>query len=202
MDRENATEYLKGILGTDPTKEQVDNLLMNVNKNDQEQRKQIADLTEQIESLTRSSEKYKDYDDIKKQLDDINRANMTEQERLAEREKNIAKLEQETNRRNNRSIVKEVVSGLGLSDEVIESLVNDDANISKKNAENLVSQINSIKEATIKATKDELINVDVKPNMEEALPKDGVFDFEKFTQMSPEEQIKFANEHPDEFARL
>lgn len=139
---------------------------------------------------------------MKTQLDDINRANMTEQERLAEREKNIAKLEQETNRRNNRSIVKEVVSGLGLSDEVIESLVNDDANISRKNAENLVSQINSIKEATIKATKDELINVDVKPNMEEALPKDGVFDFEKFTQMSPEEQIKFANEHPDEFARL
>lgn len=139
---------------------------------------------------------------MKTQLDEINRANMTEQEKLAEREKNIAKLEQETNRRNNRSIVKEVVSGLGLSDEVIESLVNDDANISRKNAENLVSQINSIKEATIKATKDELINVDVKPNMEEALPKDGVFDFEKFTQMSPEEQIKFANEHPDEFARL
>lgn len=195
MTREKAEEYLKGILGTEPIKEQVDNLLANVNKDDQEKSKKIEELTKQVNDLTNESKKHSDYDDIKKQLDDINRANMTEQQRLEEREKAIAKMEKETNRRNNRSIVKEIVSGLNVSDELIESLINEDAEISKKNAENLVSQINSIKEATIKETKESLLNLDVQPDVKDSVQKTT----KKWNEMSYTEKLELKRSNPQEY---
>lgn len=198
MTREKAQEYLKGILGVEPTKEQIDNLLANVNKEDQERQKQIEDLTKQVNDLTKKNNKYSDYDDIKKQLDDINKAKMSKEEQLAEREKEIAKKEQKTNRRDNRSIIKEIVSGLNISDDVIDSLVSDDANVSRKNAENLVAQINTIKETTIKETKESLINVDVKPDVKDAVPQVT----KRWNDLSYNEKLEMKRNNPQEYELL
>lgn len=198
MTREKAQEYLKGILGEEPTKDQIDNLLANVNKEDQERQKQIDSLTKQVNDLKEQSNKYSDYDDMKKKLDDINKANMSKEEQLAEREKEIAKREQETNIRDNRSIVKEIVSGLKLSDDVINSLVSDNTDVSRKNAENLVAQINAIKEATIKETKESLLNLDVKPNV-----KDSVQNVtKKWNDLSYNEKLEMKRKNPEEFELL
>ena len=198
MTREKAQEYLKGILNAEPTKEQVDNLLSSVNKDDQEQKKQIEDLTKQVNDLTKENNKYSDYNDIKKQLDDINKANMSKEEQLAEREKEIAKKEQETNRRDNRSIIKEIVAGLNISDAVIDSLVSDDVDISRNNANNLVKEINAIKEATIKETKESLLNVDVKPPIEGKIPTQT----KKWNDLSYDEKLEMKRNNQKEFELL
>ena len=44
-----------------------------------------------LNNLESENSKYRDYDSIKKQLDDINKANMTEQEKLEEQKKEIEK---------------------------------------------------------------------------------------------------------------
>lgn len=195
-------EEAKTLLGENATEENIKALLDKFHENDNTYKKQVEEAQNETNKLKKQVEKYSDYDTIKSQLDEINKANMTKEEQLAEREKLIAEREKETNRRNNRSIVKEIVSGLNISDEVIESLVSDDTNVSKKNAENIVAQINTIKEATIKETKESLLNVDVKPDIKDKNIDTDVMDFEKFRTLSQEEQTRFAEEHPEEFKNL
>ena len=101
---------------------------------------------------------------------------------------------------------KSILIGAGVSDAEAEALV---ASIVKENKDEtlkaanlLAAQFNSIKENTAKRTKEELSNIDIKPN-----PSNKVVDSEtmtraKFFKLSQAEQNKFAEEHPDEFYKL
>lgn len=201
MTREQAQEYLKGILGEEPTKEQIDNLLINVNKNDQEQQKQIENLNKQIESLTNENKKYSDYDAIKKQLDDINKANMSEQEKLEEMRKEVEMNLKESKITKNKAKALEILAGESIDEDILSSLVSEDLDITISKATKMKETFNNLRETTSKKTKEDLLNIDAKPNIENKV-QDGVMTWEKFQTLSSDEQNKFAEENPELFEKL
>ena len=186
---------VKEILGEGATEEQV-SAILNAFHND------IDAKDKEINSLNSKLQKQNDYDAIKKQLDEINKANMSEQEKIE-----AMKKEAEQNLRQSRIVVntakaKEILAGLSLSDDLINSLVRDDEQATVTNATNLKNQIESLKQETDKKVREELANIDLKPSISNVPQDGGLMTWEKFEGMSIEEQNKFAEEHPDEFANL
>lgn len=189
-------EKVREILGEDATDEQITNYLDGYHAIEKEKNKEINDLKAQLS-------KFNDYDDIKKKLDDIEKANMTEQEKLQEMKKEYEKNLHDSKIIVNKAKAKQILAGLDISDDIINSLVVEDEAQTTQNATNLASQINTIKEAVVKQTKEELNALDVKPNISNVDPnQDNTMNWDKFTKLSQEEQSKFQMEHPDEFANL
>ena len=189
-------DEVKKILGEGATEEQITNYLDGYHTIEKEKNKEISELKAQLS-------KFNDYDDIKKKLDDIEKANMSEQEKLEEQKKEIEKNLRDSKIIVNKAKAKQILAGLDISDDIINSLVVEDEAQTTQNATNLASQINTIKEAVVKQTKEELNALDVKPNISNVDPnKDNTMTWDKFTKLSQEEQSKFQIEHPDEFAKL
>jgi hypothetical protein len=189
-------DEVKKILGEGATEEQITNYLDGYHTIEKEKNKEISELKAQLS-------KFNDYDEIKKKLDDIEKANMTEQEKLQEMKKEYEKNLHDSKIIVNKAKAKQILAGLDISDDIINSLVVEDEAQTTQNATNLASQINTIKEAVVKQTKEELNALDVKPNISNVDPnKDNTMTWDKFTKLSQEEQSKFQIEHPDEFAKL
>lgn len=189
-------DEVKKILGEGATDEQITNYLDGYHAIEKEKNKEINDLKAQLN-------KFNDYDDIKKKLDDIEKANMTEQEKLENMKKEYEKNLHDSKIIVNKAKAKQILAGLDISDDIINSLVVEDEAQTTQNATNLASQIKTIKEAVVKQTKEELNALDVKPNISNVDPnQDNTMNWEKFTKLSQEEQSKFQMEHPEEFERL
>jgi len=191
MTRDNVKE----ILGEGATDEQVSAILNAFHSDIDAKEKEISSLNSKLQSQ-------KDYDDIKKQLDDINKANMSEQEKLEEQKKEIEKNLRESKIIVNTAKAKEILAGLPLTDEIINSLVRDDEEATIKNATNLKTQMESLKTETDKKVREELANIDLKPAITNVPQDGGAMTWDKFEGLSLEEQNKFAEEHPEEFANL
>lgn len=187
-------EQAKNILGENATEEQISNLLNQVHNMNK-------DIVEKLNNANAKLNSYSDYDTIKKQLDDINKANMTEQQKLDEQRKEIEKNLSESRIIVNTAKAKEILAGL-VGDETIADLVSEDIDKTIASATRLANQINSLKEDVAKQTKEELLNLDLKPNMDNANNNDDAMTLDKFYGLSTEEQNKFVNEHPEEFERL
>lgn len=188
-------EKMKEILGEGATEEQVSAILNAFHSDIDAKEKEISSLNSKLQ-------KQNDYDDIKKQLDEINKANMSEQEKLEEQKKEIAKNLKESKIIVNTAKAKEILAGLSLSDDVINSLVREDEETTITNATNLKAQFESLKSETDKKVREELANIDLKPSISNVPQDGGAMTWDKFEGMSIEEQNKFAEEHPDEFANL
>ena len=189
-------DEVKKILGEGATDEQITNYLDGYHAIEKEKNKEINDLKAQLN-------KFNDYDDIKKKLDDIEKANMTEQEKLENMKKEYEKNLHDSKIIVNKAKATQILAGLDISDDIINSLVVEDEAQTTQNATNLASQIKTIKEAVVKQTKEELNALDVKPNISNVDPnQDNTMNWDKFTKLSQEEQSKFQMEHPEEFARL
>lgn len=190
----------KKILGEGASEEVITNFLNNYHV---EESNKVKDLENKINNLTQENSKYSDYDEIKKQLDDINKANMSEQEKLEQMKKEV-----ETNLKNSRIIVntakaKEILAGLDLDDDTIGLVVSDDETTTINRANNLKSKFDTMKENVAKQTKETLMNANLKPNISNVNQNDDVIDsFEKFGKLSADEQAKWMSEHPDEFEKL
>ena len=188
-------EKAKQILGDGASEEQVTEFLNAFHSELREKEKEISNLNSKLNSQS-------DYDELKKKLDDIEKANMTEQEKLANMQK-----EAENNLKQSKMIVNkakatEILAGLNISEDIINSLVRDDEATTLTNANNLKSQIENMREETIRKTKEELATIDVKPNISNVRQNDSEMTWEKFTKLSQEEQNKFAKENPEEFEKL
>ena len=190
MNREKARE----ILGEGATEEQITNLL---NQWHIDESAKIKDLESKVSNLEEQNNKYSDYDTIKKQLDDINKANMTEQEKLEQMKK-----ETENNLRESRKIVntakaKEILAGLDLDDELISLVVSDDSQKTIDSANKLKAKFDSQKEIVTKKTQEDLTKLNVQPTISNVSQQDSAMNFEKFSKMSADEQNKWLQENPD-----
>ena len=185
----------KTLLGENATEEQVTNFLNEFHNEMKLKDSEISKLNSQL------SEK-SDYDELKQKLNDIERENMSEQEKIAEMKKQAEKELKEARETKNKAKATEILAGLNLSDDIINSLVRDDENATIQNATNLKNQIEAMTAETIKKTKEELTTLDVKPNISNVNQQDDSMTWEKFEKLSQEEQNKFAEEHPDEFNNL
>lgn len=195
MTREDARK----ILGEEATEEQITNLLNNYHI--QESNK-VKELEKQITSLNEENSKHSDYDAIKKQLDEINQANMTEQEKLAKDKEEIAKNLAESRIIKNTAKAKDVLAGLNVSDSIIAKLVSEDETATLNSVNELKTMLELQKENVAKETKESLINIDLTPSMSNVNQNDEAMTFERFGTMSAEEQNKWISEHPTEFENL
>lgn len=188
-------EKMKEILGEGATDEQV-SAVLNAFHSD------IDAKDKEINSLSSKLQKQNDYDAIKNELEEIHKANMSEQEKMEEQKKEIEKNLRESRIIVNTAKAKEILAGLPLTDEIINSLVRDDEQATITNATNLKTQIESLKTETDKKVREELANIDLKPSISNVPQDGGAMTWEKFEGMTIDEQNKFAEEHPDEFANL
>ena len=194
MDREKARK----ILGEEATEEQITNLLNNWHI---DENAKVQELEAQINSLNAVANKYSDYDEIKSKLTEIEKANMTEQEKLEAQKKEI-----ETNLKQSRIIVntakaKEILAGLDLDDDLISLVVSDDADKTISSANKLKAKFDSQKENVAKATKESLTSLDLTPSISNVNQNEGMT-LDKFGNMSAEEQIKWMNENPNGLENL
>lgn len=182
------------ILGEDATEEQITNLLNNYHI---QESSKVKELEKQINSLNEQNSKYSDYDEIKSKLDEINKANMSEQEKLEAQKKEI-----ETNLKNSRIIVntakaKEILAGLDLDDDIISLVVSDDEAKTISSANKLKAKFDMQKENVAKQTKESLANVDLTPTITNVNQNESIMTFEKFSNLSVDEQNQWLSENPN-----
>ena len=190
-------EDIKKILGEGATEEQISNTLNALHN-------QTNALNKQISELKANESKYSDYEQIKSQLDAINKEKMTEQERIAKDKEETEKNLRESRIIKNKAKVMSVLAGMEIDEDIIDSIVGEDEASSLAKAQKLADKFNNVISDTKKKTEEELANINVKPNMTNTNPNadNDKMTFEKFGALSAEEQEKFINEHPDEFNNL
>lgn len=182
------------------TEEQVTDILNTLHSVSKDKDKQIADL--QSEVLTKGEFETK-YNAVQHQLDEMNKANMTEQEKFE-----AMKKEAETNLRNSKIIVnkakaKEILSGLDIDENLIDTLVSEDEQATINNANLLKNRFTTFKDTVEKQTRESLTNLNAKPETTNVPQQDdGVMTLDKFYKMTNEEQIKFVNENPGAIENL
>lgn len=177
------------------TEEQVTDLLNTfhgINKENEKLKSEILEKSE-IESK---------YNEVKTQLDEINKAKLSEQDKLKLEKEEIAKNLRDSKIIVNRAKVKEILSGYDIDDALIETLVNEDETKSLNNANLLKNKLTNFKEIVEKQTKESITKIDVKPNPTNISQNQDAMTWEKFTSLTEEEQNKFQKEHTEEFNNL
>lgn len=189
------------------SEEQVSELLDIFHKNN-------ADLVKQNENLTtdlaNANNKIAGLSEKEKELNSIKQAQMSDSEKMAlkikeieEREKNSKEVEMEARKVLNEAKAKVILSEIGgISDSILKSIVTDDENTTIQNANDLLNQFKTFKETTINKTKEELSSVNIKPAPSNTNLDTDAMTWEKFNTLSSDEQSKFEQEHPEEFAKL
>ena len=187
----------KKILGEGATEEQVTNLLNSFHSAEKSKNDEIANLKNQISQFS-------DYDAIKKQLDDINKANMTEQEKLEEQKRETERNLLESRRIVNTAKAKEILASEEIDEEIIASLVTDNLDTTIAKATKMKQTLSALRDSVAKKTKEDLTNANIDPNLSNVDPNkdDAPMTFEKFSNLPVAEQNKWAEEHPEEFENL
>lgn len=178
------------ILGEGATEEQVTNLLASFHSIEKAKNDEISTLKTQLNEKS-------DYDDLKKQLDDIAKANMTEQEKLAKDKEEISKKLHEANIIVNTAKAKTILAGLNVNDKIIAKLVSEDETDTLNSVNELKSMLELQKETVEKATKETLVTQDLTPDLSNVPQGDDVMTIDKFFNLSAEEQEKLMTENPD-----
>ena len=193
MNREKARQ----ILGENATEEQVTNFL---NEWHNEKKTETKQYETQLNELQDKINQYSDYDEIKAKLDEINKANMSEQEKLEEQRKEIANNLSNSRKIYNKAKAMEILAGENVDEKIIDSLVTDNLETTMATINALKANLTTIKDSVANKTKESLSTLDLTPTMSN-VPQD-TMTFDKFNQLSAEEQEKFINEHPQEFENL
>jgi hypothetical protein len=140
------------------TEEQVTTILNMFHANVDNEKK----LQEQLGSL---QTQLADYETTKAKLSEMEREKMTADEKLEadkkETEKNLA----ESRKILNHSKVASILAEAGITDEeTINALVSDDETLSVANATRIANSFKTMRDETVKKTKEDLQNADIKPN--------------------------------------
>ena len=189
----------KKILGESATEEQITNFLNNYHLSENAKVKELQD---QLNALKTENSKYSDYDTIKTKLNEIEQANMTEQQKLDQMKK-----ETENNLRESRIIVntakaKEILAGENIDEKLIASLVDDNLENTIAKATMFKQTLTNLKDSVAKQTKESLVNADLKPTIPNVNPNENVMTLEKFGNLSAEEQNKWLQENPNGLENL
>lgn len=183
------------ILGEGATEEQITNLLANFHNVEKTKNEEINNLKTQLE-------KFSDYDAIKGKLTEIEKANMSEQEKLEEQKREIEKNLSQSRIIVNTAKAKEILAGEDIDDKIISQLVTDDMDVTVALATKMKETLTTLRENVAKKTKEDLSTLDITPTLSNVKQDEGAMTFDKFSKLSAEEQEKFINEHPEEFENL
>jgi TolA-binding protein len=194
MNREKARQ----ILGENATEEQVTNFLNEWHNAKKEESKQYES---QLNELQEKINQYSDYDEIKTKLNEINKANMTEQEKMEEQKKEIANNLSNSRKIYNKAKAMEILAGENVEESIIDSLVTDNLETTVATINALKANLTAIKDSVANKTKETLSTLNTTPTISN-VPQNDSMTMDKFFSLSAEEQEKFVNEHPQEFENL
>lgn len=163
----------------------------------------LQSLQKEAEQTKAKEEEFKNRaDSLQKQLDDINEANMSEQEKFEAMKKETEKNLAESRKVYNKAKVKEVLAGYEVEDELINSLVTDDEKTSLASANMLKTRLETIIANTTKKVQDNIASRDVKPTASNVPQEDEGMTKEKFLKLPMSEQVKFKRENPEKAAEF
>lgn len=193
-------EDIKKMLGENATDEQITAVLNTIHSEKAKADKLEAQLN--AKSVA-DEENAKIMKGLQEELNKFKQEKMTEQEKMEADRKEIAK-----NLANSRLILskakaQEILSQVGVTDEdIIETVCSDNLDNTIARATALANKFKSVTEETAKKTKEELANLDIKPNPTNIPQGDDKMTLDKFCNLSASEQEKFIEEHPEEFENL
>lgn len=206
-------DEVKKILGEDATDVQITNFLNYHHSEEKIKNDEINNLKTKIDS-------FKDYDSIKKELNDVKKASMTNEELLVAKQKELddalAKAKDEELKllkKQNSLEAKSILIEAGITDEeqlkgLLSSISTDNKDATIASANNIANLVKATKDSTEKSVKAQLMNQE--PNLggdggkkshdgNEAMTKD------KFNQMLMEnfEKAKeWKDSHAEEYQRI
>jgi len=189
------------ILGEGATDEQVKAILDKFHEKDSELRSAKENATALAKAQADLAKTQAELNTAQSQLDKINRDNMTEQEKIEASRKEAEKYVSDSKKLYAKAKATEILASVGITDEkLINSLVSDNVELTEANANIYVENIKNIKDSVEKQTRESLSTADLKPNASNS-SNDGMT-WEKFISLNEEEQSRFEQEHPEEFANL
>lgn len=194
MDRKTLLE--KGF-----TEEQVTEILNGFHAEKQELEAEKTRLSKELDAKIKEAQELAGY---KAQLAEIEKSKMTETEQIAAMKKEAEENLKQSKIIYNKAQAKSILASVGIEDEdIINDLTTSDETKTVEAATRIANRFKTMQEETAKKTKAELANIDITPNGSNTQPNDNNgMTWEKFSQLSSEEQDKFANEHPEEFDNL
>lgn len=200
-------EEIIKILGEGATEEQISELLDKFHEKDNDYRAKVIELTNtqnQLNDLTQKlSVTETKLNNTQSELDNINKSKMTDAELMEAQKKEANEYLANSKKIFAKAKAQEILSSIGVTDEdLINSLVTDNVELTERNANIYVNNIKSIRESVEKQTKEKLSMQDITPNPSNNLQDNGAMTWEKYQTLSESEQSAFASEHPDEFAKL
>ena len=177
------------------TEEQVTDILNTFHKINSENQKLQSQVENDKTILTK-------YEELQKQIDESNKAKLSEQEKLELKIKEADKKLASANKIYNTAKAKEILAGLNVDNELLESLVSDDENVTVTRANAFKNQFQAYKEEIEKNTRAQIANLDVKPKPTNITQDDGIMTKDKFFKMTMTEQKLWKDEHIDEYHNL
>lgn len=188
-------EDVKKMLGENATDEQITAVL-----NSLHQEKSRADSLEQklnAQNLANQEIENKNKE-LENRLGELEKEKMTEAEKLQLKEKEIEKNLSESRRTFAKAKAQEIFSKVGITDEeIIKTVVTDNIDTTIANATMIANKFKFVQEETAKKTKEDLANLDVKPNPSNVSQGEEGMTLDKFFNMSAQEQEKAISENPD-----
>ena len=183
------------------TEEQVTEILNMHHNESQQVNKENERLKGELASV---NEKLAGYSNMEQEYNAYKQSQMTEQEKFEAMKKEVAQNLSMSKRVYNEAQAKTILAEIGgVDDTVLNSIVSEDKDKTIANATALVNMFKSREEETIKKTKESIQNLNVLPNPSNVPSGEkAIKTFEDFDALSYEEQVKFAEEHPDEFKNL
>lgn len=196
-------EEVRKLLGEGATEEQISAVLNKFHTEQKGLTEQISNLQGQVTNLTTEKTELLGYKD---QIAEIQKANMTKEQLIEAREKELATKIKSANLLTNSIKAKSILVGAGIgeedADKLVASIVKEDEQATIDGATLFANQFNNIKESTAKQTREELANLNLKPSASNIPPNSNAMTWEDFSKLSESEQNKFAEENPEEFAKL
>lgn len=189
-------EEVKKMLGENATDEQVTAILNSIH-----QEKSRADSLEQklnAQNLVNQETEAK-YKELETKLNELEKEKMTEAEKLELKEKEVERNLKESKKILSKAKAQEILSQVGITDEeIVNTVISDNIDNTIASATVLANKFKFIQDETIKKTKEELANLDVKPTPSNVSQgeNDGLT-LDKFFGMSAQEQEKLLNENPN-----
>lgn len=182
------------------TEEQVTEILNGFHESSKGLQKELADIKAQ--NVTYAN----DNATMKTRLEEIDKANMSEQEKLEQMKKETLKNLSDSKKILNSAKAKEILTETGISgeelDKVVNSIVSEDEKLTIENATNIATIYKDIKEQTVKKTKEDLLNMNLKPNYSNKDSNNGIMTREEFNKLSYNEQKKLKDERPEEYRAI
>lgn len=182
------------------TEEQVTEILNGFHESSKGLQKELADIKAQ--NVTYAN----DNATMKTRLEEIDKANMSEQEKLEQMKKETLKNLSDSKKILNSAKAKEILTETGISGEelekVVKSIVSEDEKLTIENATNIATIYKNIKEQTVKKTKEDLLNMNLKPNYSNKDSNNGIMTKEEFNKLSYNEQKKLKDERPEEYRAI